>query len=44
VAEILERTTFADLVERSGRAGGPRASGRPAGGPAGDGPAREEGR
>ena len=35
VAEILERTTFADLVERSGRAGGR---------PAGNGPARRNDR
>jgi Rrf2 family cysteine metabolism transcriptional repressor len=32
VAEILERTTFADLVERSGRAAGRRAGNGPAGG------------
>ncbi len=44
VAEILERTTFADLVERSGRAASRPASGGPAGKPAGNEPARENDR
>ena len=44
VAEILEKTTFADLVERSGRAAGRPASGGPAGSLSGDGQARENDR
>jgi len=43
VAEILEKTTFADLVEKSGRSGSPPSSGIPGSGPAGDAAAGESG-
>jgi Rrf2 family cysteine metabolism transcriptional repressor len=43
VAEILEKTTFADLVEKSGRSESPSTSGIPGSGPAGGSAAGEGG-